>query len=82
MDGVLEITMPDGDKLTEQEVMERLREMVREAGGQRAFAAEHGFTVGYVNDVLHGKRALADRILATIGVERRIVYQVVYQEAQ
>lgn len=66
--------------LTEQEVMNRLRTAVARAGGQRKFAEAHKLTPGYLNDVLHGKRALADRILATIGVERQVIYQVTYQE--
>jgi hypothetical protein len=66
--------------LTEQEVMERLKDAVTEAGGQRAFAEKHGLTPGYVNDVLHGKRAFADRILATIGIERQVTYRVTYNE--
>lgn len=66
--------------LTEHEVMERLRTAIQAAGGQRQFARAHGLTVSYVSDVLHGKRALADRILATIGIEREIVRQVMYRE--
>jgi hypothetical protein len=61
--------------LTEQDVRERLRAAVEAAGGQRAFAAAHGFTPAYINDVLHGRRGLADRILAVIGVERATVYR-------
>lgn len=60
--------------LTEQEVKKRLRAAVRAAGGQRAFANDHGFTVAYINDVIHGRRALADRILAAIGIKRETVY--------
>jgi DNA-binding transcriptional regulator YdaS (Cro superfamily) len=66
--------------LTEQEVMNRLRTAITAAGGQRQFAQTHGITPAYVNDVVHGRRALADRILAAIGVERTITYQVVYQD--
>lgn len=66
--------------LTEQDVMDRLRKAIADAGGQRGFASAHGFTPGYINDVVRGKRALADRILAVIGVERKTVYQVTYQE--
>lgn len=68
--------------LTEQEVRERLRAAIADAGGQRAFASAHDFTVAYVNDVVHGRRALADRILAAIGVERKVIYQVTYREKQ
>jgi DNA-binding transcriptional regulator YdaS (Cro superfamily) len=61
--------------LTEQEVRDRLRGAVEQAGGQRRFADMHGFTPAYVNDVVHGRRALADRILAAIGVERVVSYR-------
>lgn len=67
-------------KMTEQEVRERLDGAIKVAGGQRKFAEAHGFSVAYVNDVVRGKRDLADRILAAIEVERRVVYQVTYQE--
>lgn len=66
--------------LTEQEVKERLRSAIAESGSQRHFAKQHGLTVAYVNDVLHGRRALADRILAAIGIEREIVSRVTYRE--
>lgn len=66
--------------LTEQEVRDRLRAAVEAAGGQRAFAEAHNLTPAYVNDVLHGRRALADRILAAIGVERKTTYRVTYQD--
>lgn len=66
--------------LTEQDVIKRLTEAVEAAGGQRQFARSIGLTPAYVNDVLHGRRALADRILAAIGVERRITYHVTYEE--
>lgn len=61
--------------LTEQQVIERLRAACATAGGQKAFAKAHGFTPGYVSDVLRGKRAPADRILAALGVERIVVYR-------
>jgi DNA-binding transcriptional regulator YdaS (Cro superfamily) len=66
--------------LTEAEVIARLQSAVVAAGGQRAFAKANGFTVAYVNDVLHGRRALADRIIATVGVERSVIRKVVYRE--
>lgn len=61
--------------LTEQEVRDRLRRAVNEAGGLRRFAEQHGLTAPYISDVLRGKRALADRILATIGIVRETVYR-------
>ena len=61
--------------LTEQQVLLRLRAAVNEAGGQQRFAEQHGLHASYISDVLRGKRALADRILATIGVVRETVYR-------
>jgi len=65
--------------LTEHEVMERLRAAVDKAGSQRKFAEQHGLTVAYVSDVLRGNRALADRILATLGIERQVTTTVTYK---
>lgn len=68
--------------MTEQEVRERLHEAIRTAGGQRQFAKAHGFSVAYVNDVIRGKRDLADRILAAVGIERVVIHEVSYREKQ
>jgi len=62
--------------MTEQQVIERLRATIEAAGGQRSFALAHGFTPAYVHDVLHGRRNLANRILAAIGVEKIVVYRL------
>ena len=67
--------------MTEQKVIERLKQAVQSAGGQRAFAREHGFSVAYVNDVLRSKRPLSDRVLATIGLRREVQHVVTYYEA-
>ena len=61
--------------LTENDVLARLRAAVESAGGQKQFAAQAGLTPAYINDVLHRRRALADRILAAIGLERVVVYR-------
>lgn len=65
--------------LTEHDVMERLRSAITEAGSQRKFAEQHGLTVAYVSDVLRGNRALADRILAALGIERQVTTTVTYR---
>lgn len=62
--------------MTEQEVIERLRAATEAAGGQRQFANANGFTPAYISDVLRGKRALADRILSALGLERVVTYRV------
>jgi hypothetical protein len=61
--------------LTEQQVIERLRGACDAAGGQNKFARAHKFTPAYVHDVLHGRRAPADRILAALGLERVVIYR-------
>lgn len=65
---------------TKYEVVDRLRAAVEAAGGQRAFALQHGFSPAYVNDVLHGRRDLAPRILSVLGFERVVTYYVRYEE--
>jgi DNA-binding transcriptional regulator YdaS (Cro superfamily) len=61
--------------LTEEDVRARLRAAIEAAGGQRKFAEEHGFTTSYVHDVIHGRRALAARILQALGIKRIVLYQ-------
>lgn len=61
--------------LTEDDVRLRLRAAIEAAGSQRNFADEHGFTASYIHDVLHGRRALAPRILEALGVERVVRYR-------
>jgi len=67
---VCSILLEGGTTLTEDEVRESLRVAIESAGGQRNFAKTYGFTPAYVNDVVHGRRAFADRILQAIGIER------------
>lgn len=65
---------------TKYEVVNRLREAIASAGGQRAFAERYGFSAAYVNDVLHGRRELAPRILSVLGFERVVSRHVWYEE--
>jgi DNA-binding transcriptional regulator YdaS (Cro superfamily) len=64
--------------MTEEQARKTLRAAVDEAGGQRAFAKLHGFSAAYVNDVLKGRRALADHICKAIGVTRFVTYTTNY----
>lgn len=47
-----------------------LRRACREAGGQKAWAAEHGIAPQHVCDVLAGRREMSDRILGALGFRR------------
>ena len=68
--------------MTEDEVRERLRAAIEAAGGQQSFAKAHGFTPAYINDVVHGRRALADRILMAIGIKRVISFETRYEDTE
>jgi hypothetical protein len=52
-----------------EDVRALLERRCREAGGQRAFAREHGLTVQHVNRVLHEGLAPVGRICDALGIE-------------
>ncbi len=54
-----------------------LRESCRKAGGQSAWAKAACVRVGYVNDVLSGRRKPGDSILRGLGVEKLVIYRKV-----
>jgi DNA-binding transcriptional regulator YdaS (Cro superfamily) len=56
--------------MNEDQVYQRLLEAIKQAGGQRPFAQQIGVTPSYINDIVHKRRLLSDRILAVIGIER------------
>lgn len=69
--------------MTEQEVMEKFKAAIAEAGGQRAFARQHGVTAGYISDVFHGRRALTDTLLRIIKIKRyRMVIDSYVEQAE
>ncbi len=68
---------PEG--LSEEAVRSRLRDAVDVAGGQRAWARLHKFSAAYVNDVLLGRRAPAEKVCAALGITRRVAYTVEYK---
>lgn len=56
--------------MTEDEVYEHFMQAVREAGGQRKFAENVNFTSSYINDIVHKRRLISEKILERIGIER------------
>lgn len=70
----------DGYEMTEQEVIQRIREAVKRAGSLRAFAKPHGLTASYIHDVLHKRRAVSERIAAIVGVERIVTVEYRFRE--
>lgn len=55
--------------------VEALRAAVEEFGTQTAFAAKHGISLPYVNDVLRGHRDPGDKILDALGLEKVVTYR-------
>lgn len=51
-----------------------LRDAVREAGTQKAWAERAGVSEVYVSDVLRKRRPPGDAILRALGLTRRMVY--------
>lgn len=61
--------------ITEERVLECLREECERLGSQKAFADLHGLSTAYINDVLRGRRELGPAILAALDVERVVTYR-------
>jgi plasmid maintenance system antidote protein VapI len=53
---------------------ERLRELIRELGSQKAAAKKLGFTPSFINDVLQGRREMTEALAAKLGFKRVVTY--------
>ncbi len=47
------------------------------AGGQKAWAAEHGLSGGYVSSVLHAKQDPGPAVLAALGLRKVVSFEPV-----
>lgn len=63
--------------LSTDEVIAALREAITAAGSQRTYAASIGISQPYLGDVLAGRRAAGDKILAALGLRRITVIAAV-----
>jgi len=63
------------DDLTRVDVFRLLREACAAAGGQKAWAEQHGISASYVNDVINSRRDPGDSILRGLGLVRVTVYR-------
>jgi DNA-binding transcriptional regulator YdaS (Cro superfamily) len=59
----------------QDELIERLRAAIVEAGSQSAFAELHGLSTAYVNDVLNRRREPGPAILEALGIEKVVTYE-------
>lgn len=63
------------ETLTETAIRVRLQKRVIDRGYKSAFAKQVGISPQYLSDILAGKRAIPDKVLAAIGIERVITYR-------
>ena len=55
--------------------LKALRRVVQRAGSQKAAATELGIALGYLNDVLHGRRAPGPKLLEAMGYTRAWMFE-------
>jgi transcriptional regulator with XRE-family HTH domain len=60
--------------LTKSEVLTRLRDAIREAGSQKAFAEKCGVSTSYMSDIANGARMPTDRVLRHLRIKRMLVF--------
>lgn len=56
-------------------VYAELRSAIAQAGTQKAWADRHGISPQFVSDVLHTHREPTDRLLAPLGLRRRVIFE-------
>jgi hypothetical protein len=61
--------------LSNRDVLRRLRAACEGAGGQAAWARQHGVLGTQPSEVLAGNKALTDRFLRPLGLEAEVVYR-------
>lgn len=64
-----------GADLSDKQVVAMIREACEVSGGQKPWADRHGFSTGYLNDVLQGRRHPSRKVLDAIGVVRIVTYR-------
>lgn len=67
--------MQDNELMSIAQFYEALRDAVRKAGSQVAFATQAGVSPAYVSDVLNARRDPGDSILKAVGLKKVIRYK-------
>lgn len=57
-----------------------LRKLCCEAGGQSAFARDHGVSIAYVSDFLNGRQDAGPALLKAMGLRKVVRYEPVKGE--
>lgn len=60
------------NELTDSAVLNLLREKVEIVGSMRKVAAQSDLSVGYISDVLLGRRAIGPKLAGWLGLEREV----------
>lgn len=60
--------------LTSRDVRAELRDMLKEAGSQRALARKLGVSATHVGDLLNGDREPGDKVLPLLGLKKVVFY--------
>ena len=60
--------------LSKADLVKMLLQRAKRAGSQQALAEALGVTPAYLSDVLGGRREPGPKILAALGLRRRVVY--------
>jgi transcriptional regulator with XRE-family HTH domain len=61
--------------MTKPELLDLIRRLADEAGGQSHLAEKLGVSRMYITDVLKGRREPAEKILSAMGYEREVTYR-------
>jgi hypothetical protein len=61
--------------MTSDQLRQRLERECRKAGGQTAWAYEHGLSVAYVSDVLRKQREPSSTIARALGYQRQMIFR-------
>ena len=68
--------------MSEQEVLDIIRQAVDRAGSQKAFAELCGVSAPYLSDVLKGNRSPGERILNQLGIKKFTDYEYIRKDEE
>lgn len=62
-------------ELTHEQMIDKLREVVKDEGSQFAAAQSLDISPAYLSDILTGKRKVSDRLARRLGFRREFAYR-------
>lgn len=62
-------------ELTHEQMIDKLREVVKDEGSQFAAAQALDISPAYLSDILTGKRKVSDRLARRLGFRREFAYR-------